>query len=311
MTGGEKMAFKADKIWMDGKFVNWDDAKIHVLSHIVHYGSGVFEGIRCYNCNGRPAIFRLEDHVTRLFESAKIFRMTPEYSVEDFKKAIIKVIEKNNLNDAYIRPLIYRGFGALGLNPLPVPINCMVAAWDWGRYLGPEALEKGISVKVSSWNRGAPNTFPMMAKLTGNYVNSQLVKIDALQDGYDEGIALDTYGYVSEGSGENIFIIRNGVIFTPPSSSAILAGITRHCIFVLARELGLQVKQQVLPRESLYISDEVFMTGTAAEITPVTKIDNILISNGHRGEITKKLQDKFFSIINGECEDNNKWLTTV
>ena len=303
------MAFKADKIWMDGKFVAWEDANIHVLSHVVHYGSGVFEGIRCYNSNNKHAIFRLDDHLKRLFDSAKIFRMLPEYSMEEIKQVIIDTIKVNKLKNAYIRPLIYRGYGALGVSPLDLPIKVMTAAWDWGRYLGPEALEKGISAKISSWNRGAPNTFPMMAKLTGNYVNSQLIKIDAIQDGYDEGIALDRYGYVSECSGENIFIIRNGVIFTPPSSSAILAGITRHCIFVLARELSIKVKQHVLPRESLYISDEVFMTGTAAEITPVTKIDNIIISNGKRGEITKRLQDEFFGIINGKIEDKNKWLT--
>jgi len=307
----EGMAFKADKIWMDGKFVNWADAKIHVLAHVIHYGSGAFEGIRCYNSKNRPAIFRLDDHVKRLFESAKIFRMVPKFSLEQIKKAIIETVRENKLKNAYIRPLIYRGYGDLGLNPLDLPINVMIAAWDWGRYLGPEALEKGISVKISSWNRGAPNTFPMMAKLTGNYVNSQLIKIDARQDGYDEGIALDRYGYVSEGSGENIFIIRNGVIFTPPSSSAILAGITRHCIFVMARELGIKVKQQVLPRESLYISDEVFMSGTAAEVTPVIKIDNIIIGNGKRGPITKKLQDEFFAVIKGQVKDKNKWLTYI
>ncbi len=305
------MAFKADKIWMDGKFVDWEKANIHVLSHVVHYGSGVFEGIRCYKSNNKPAVFRLDDHLKRLYDSARIFRMLPEYSMEDMKQAIIDTVKINKLKDAYIRPLIYRGYGDLGVDPLPLPINVAIAAWDWGRYLGEEALEKGISAKISSWSRGAPNTFPMMAKITGNYVNSQLVKIDALQDGYDEGIALDRYGYVSEGSGENIFIIRNGVIFTPPSSSAILAGITRHCVFVLARELGIKVKQHVLPRESLYISDEVFMTGTAAEITPVTKIDNIIISSGKRGEITKKLQDEFFSIINGKVKDKHKWLTYI
>lgn len=305
------MTFKADTIWMDGKFVAWKDAKIHILSHVIHYGSGVFEGIRCYYSNKKPAIFRLDDHIKRLFDSAKIFRMTPEYSHEQIKYAVIKTIKINKLKQAYIRPLIYRGYGELGLNPLNVPINVMVAAWDWGSYLGDGALEKGISIKISSWNRGAPNTFPMMAKITGNYVNSQLIKIDALEDGYNEGIALDSYGYVSEGSGENIFIVRNGVLFTPPSSSAILAGITRHSIFVLARELGLKVKQQVLPRESLYISDEVFLTGTAAEITPVIKIDNIMINNGKCGEITKKLQDEFFSIINGKVEDRHKWLTYI
>jgi len=305
------MPFKAEKIWMDGEFVKWEDAKIHILSHVVHYGSGVFEGIRCYNSKNGPVVFRLKDHLKRLFDSAKIFRMEPPFSYNEIKNAIIETIKVNNLKDAYIRPLIYRGYGSLGLNPFDCPIGVMIAAWDWGKYLGNGALEKGISVKISSWHRAAPNTFPMMAKITGNYVNSQLVKIDALQDGYDEGIALDHYGYVSEGSGENLFIVRNGVIFTPPSNSAILPGITRHCIFVLARDLNITVKQHVLPRESLYISDEVFLTGTAAEITPVTKIDNIIINNGKRGEITKKLQEAFFKIINGDMPDKHKWLELV
>ncbi|MDD5065664.1 MAG: branched-chain-amino-acid transaminase [bacterium] len=306
------MAFKADKIFMDGKFVDWNDAKIHVLSHVIHYGSGVFEGIRCYKTKNGSAIFRLEDHVRRLYDSARIFRMIPPgFSPEEMKKAIIETVRVNKLDEAYIRPLIYRGFHELGLNPLKSPINVMVAAWDWGRYLGPEALEKGISAKISSWHRAAPDTYPLLAKITGNYVNSQLVKLEALENGYDEGIALDSYGYVSEGSGENLFMVRNGTIFTPPTSSASLAGITRHCIFVLAREFDIPVKQHVLPRESLYIGDEVFITGTAAEITPVTKIDNIQVSDGKRGVITKKLQDKFFSIIDGTAEDRFNWLTFI
>ncbi len=305
------MGFKADKIWMDGELVNWEDAKIHILSHVIHYGSGVFEGIRCYNSKNGSVVFRLKEHIKRLFDSAKIFRMLPDYTPEDIKKAIIDTLKANNLKEAYIRPLIYRGFGTLGLNPFNAPINVMIAAWDWGTYLGNDALEKGISVKVSSWNRAAPNTFPSMAKITGNYSNSQLIKIDALQDGYDEGIALDSYGFVSEGSGENIFIVRDGVIFTPPTNSSILPGITRHSIFVLARELGITIKQHVLPREALYVSDEVFMTGTAAEITPVTKIDNIKISDGKVGPITKKLQKEFFDIITGKSEDRHNWLTKV
>lgn len=305
------MSFKASKIWMDGEFVNWEDAKIHILSHVIHYGSGVFEGIRCYNSRSGPVIFRLKDHIKRLYDSARIFRMIPRYSPEEIEQAIIETIRINKLKEAYIRPMIYRGYGGLGLNPLIYPIQVMIAAWDWGKYLGDEAIEKGISVKITSWNRPAPNTFPSMAKITGNYANAQLIKIDAVQDGYDEGIALDSYGYVSEGSGENVFIVRNGVIFTPPTSSSILPGITRHCIFVLARELGITIKQHVLPRESLYVSDEVFMTGTAAEITPVTKIDNIIISDGKVGPITKKLQKEFFAIIKGEVEDRHNWLTKV
>jgi branched-chain amino acid aminotransferase len=305
------MGFKAEKIWMDGKFINWDDAKIHILSHVIHYGSGVFEGIRCYKSKRGSVIFRLKDHVRRLYDSAKIFRCLPSISKEDLEKAIIETVRVNKLEQAYIRPLIYRGYGELGLNPLKSPVQVMVAAWDWGKYLGDEALEKGISVKIASWNRMAPNTFPSMAKICGNYVNAILIKIDALEDGYDEGIALDSYGYISEGSGENVFMVRDNVIFTPPTSSSILPGITRHTIFVLARELGIQIKQHVLPRESLYIADEVFMTGTAAEITPVVKVDNIIINEGKRGPITKKLQDAFFAIINGDIEDKYNWLTPV
>ena len=305
------MSFKADKIWMDGEFVDWEDAKIHILSHVIHYGSGIFEGLRAYNVNGKAAIFRLDDHIDRLFDSAKIFRMIPKFDKEEIKEAIKETIKINNLKEAYIRPLIYRGYNNLGVNPLNCPIKVMIAAWNWGKYLGQEALEKGINAKVCSWRRAAPNTFPSMAKITGNYVNSQLIKLEAYEDGYDEGIALDSYGFVSEGSGENLFIVRHGVIFTPPTNSSILAGITRHSIFVLARDLGITVKQHVLPRESLYIADEVFLTGTAAEITPVTKIDNLPVGNGKRGEITKRLQDAFFDIISGKIEDKYGWLTMI
>ncbi len=305
------MSFKADKIWLNGEFVNWEDAKIHILSHVVHYGSGVFEGIRAYSVKGIPAIFRLKDHMDRLYDSARIFRMEPDISKEELIEITIELIKVNKLKEAYIRPLIYRGYGMLGLNPFKCPIEVMVAAWDWGTYLGQDALEKGISAKISSWNRAAPNTFPSMAKISGNYVNSQLVKIEAYENGYDEGIALDSYGFVSEGSGENLFIVRHGVLFTPPTNSSILPGITRHSIFVMARELGIPVKQHVLPRESLYVADEVFLTGTAAEITPVTKIDNITIGNGKAGEITKKLQQCFFDILSGEKEDRFGWLTLV
>lgn len=305
------MPFKADKIWMDGKFVNWDDAKIHVLSHVIHYGSGVFEGIRGYKTKKGCAIFRLDDHIQRLYDSARIFRMLPDVSPEEMKKAIIETVKVNKLDAAYIRPLIYRGFKELGVNPLNAPIQVMIAAWDWGKYFSEELTQNGITAKICSWNRAAPNTFPALAKITGNYVNSQLIKLEALENGYDEGIALDSYGYVSEGSGENLFMVRNNTIFTPPTSSSILAGITRHCIFVLARELDIQVRQHVLPRESLYIADEVFMTGTAAEITPIIKIDNIEVNKGTSGPITRKLQQKFFSIIKGESEDTYQWLTYV
>ncbi len=305
------MSFRAKKIWMDGELVDWEEAKIHVLSHVVHYGSGVFEGIRCYESKNGPVIFRLDDHIRRLYESAKIFRMLPEIPPEKIKEAIIELLKVNNLRNAYIRPLIYRGYGVLGLNPFNCPIRVMIAAWDWGKYLGEEALEKGVRAKISSWRRPAPDTHPAMAKICGNYANAQLIKIEALELGYDECIALDIYGNVSEGSGENIFIVRDGIIFTPPTSNSLLPGITRHTVFVLAREMGIKVKQHVLPRESLYIADEVFLTGTAAEITPVIMVDNILIGEGKRGPITKKLQEEFFAIIKGEKEDKYNWLTPV
>jgi branched-chain amino acid aminotransferase len=247
----------------------------------------------------------------RLFDSCKIYRIEIPFTREVLEQAVLETLRVNALEAAYIRPIVFRGFGALGINPFTCPVQVAIAAWDWGKYLGPEALENGVSVRVSSWRRAAPDTFPSMAKVGGNYMNSQLIKIEALQDGYDEGIALDAYGYVSEGSGENIFIVRNGTLFTPPSSSSILPGLTRHCIFQLAREMGIKVRQQVIPRETLYISDEVFMTGTAAEITPVTKIDNIVIGNGKRGEITHRLQDAFFGIVSGEQEDRFGWLTKV
>jgi len=282
---------------MDGEFVDYKDAKIHVLSHVVHYGSGVFEGIRCYETREGPAVFRLKEHLKRLYDSSKVYRM--------------ETIKINKLKSCYIRPLFYRGLGELGVSPLPCPVNCMVAVWPWGSYLGDDALKDGVSVRVSSWNRPAPNTFPAMAKASGNYLNSQLMKIEALESGYDEAIALDHFGYVSEGSGENIFIVRNGVIYTPPSSSSILPGITRHCVFTLAREFDIRIHQHVIPREALYISDEVFFSGTAVEITPVTKIDNIVIGQGSLGPITERVQSEFFKIVRGETPDRHEWFTLV
>lgn len=303
--------FGKGKIWMDGKLVDWKKANLHVLSHVVHYGSSVFEGIRCYETKQGPAVFRLSAHIDRLYDSAKIYRMDIPYSKADFSNALIKVIRVNKLKSCYIRPFVYRGYGAMGLYPLKNPVCCAIAAWYWGAYLGDEAFEKGISVRISSWHRAAPNTFPTLAKAGGNYLNSQLIKMEAVQDGFDEGIALDHYGYVSEGSGENIFMVKNGVLFTPPSSSSILAGITRHSIFVLAREMGIKVRQQVIPREGLYIADEVFFTGTAAEVVPVSRIDNIVIGPGKRGPVTQKLQQAFFDIVKGDAPDRFNWLTPV
>ncbi len=307
----ESPVFGKGKIWFDGKLVDWKKANIHVLSHVVHYGSSVFEGVRCYQTKQGSGIFRLDSHIDRLFDSAKVYRMEIPYTKKQFRDAVIKTVSVNKLKSCYIRPFVFRGYGTMGVNPLKNPLHCAIAAWSWGSYLGEAALEKGISVRISSWQRQAPNTFPALAKAGGNYLNSQLIKMEALQDGFDEGIALDHYGYVSEGSGENVFIVKNGVIFTPPTSSAILAGITRHSMFVLARDMGIEIRQQVLPRESLYIADEVFLTGTAAELTPVAKIDNIQIGNGKRGPVTEKIQKAFFDILKGETPDRFDWLTPV
>lgn len=305
------MAFGEGKIWYDGKMVDFADATCHVLSHALHYGSAVFEGIRCYELPQGPAVFRLQDHVKRLFDSAKIYRMELPFSVADMEAAILETVWVNGLKSCYIRPFAFRGLGVMGVNPLACPVNCVVAVWEWGKYLGDEAMEQGVSVRVSSWQRAAPNTFPALAKASGNYLNSQLIKIEATQDGFDEGIALDHYGFVSEGSGENVFLVRNGVIYTPPSSSSILPGITRHCVFILARDLGIRIHQQVIPREALYIADEVFFSGTAAEITPVTRIDNIPIGSGRRGPITERIQSAFFDIVEGRSPDSNGWFTPV
>jgi branched-chain amino acid aminotransferase len=303
------MTFGKGKIWYDGKFVNWEDATTHILSHAIHYGSTVFEGMRCYKTKRGAAIFRLHAHMDRLYDSAKIYRMEIPFSKEEFCKAILDTLRENKLENCYIRPFVFRGYGQMGVSPLKNPIHCAIAAWEWGEYLGEGVLERGISVRISSWNRPAPNTFPSLAKAGGNYLNSQLIKMEAIQDGFDEGIALDAYGYVSEGSGENLFMVRNNVIFTPPTSCSILAGITRHTVFVLARDLNIRIEQHLLPREALYIADEVFFTGTAAEITPITAIDNIKIGKGVRGPITERIQNEFFRIIRGEVEDRHNWLT--
>ncbi|MBC7119446.1 MAG: branched-chain-amino-acid transaminase, partial [Methanobacteriaceae archaeon] len=256
------------KIWFNGQFVEWDEAKIHVLSHVVHYGSSVFEGIRCYKNREGSAIFRLEDHVRRLFDSAKIYMIDIPYTEEEICEAVIETVKINNLKECYIRPVVFRGHKELGVNPLNCPVEVVIAAWEWGSYLGQEALEEGVDVGVSTWRRMAPNTLPNMAKAGGNYLNSQLVKIEAIKHGYDEGIMLDYNGMVSEGSGENIFIVKDGELYTPPMSSSILPGITRDSVIKLAKEMDINVKEERIPREMLYIADELFFTGTAAEITP-------------------------------------------
>ncbi len=299
------------KIWMNGKLVDFADAKIHVLTHAIHYGSGLFEGVRCYATRQGPAIFRLNEHTRRLFDSCKIYRMDVPYSFDELKQACIDVIRANEFEDCYLRPLIYRGFHSLGVFPGSCPVDVTVAAWKWGKYLGPEALEQGVDVCVSSWNRMAPNTFPAMAKATGNYMNSILIRQEAHIDGYAEGIALDVNGYVSEGSGENIFVVRDGRILTPPLGASILAGITRDSIIRIARDLGFELVESLLPRESLYVADEVFFTGTAAEVTPVRSIDRITVGNGRRGPITERVQKEFFAIVLGDIPDRYNWLTPV
>lgn len=299
------------KVWMNGRLVDFADAKIHVFTHALHYGSGLFEGIRCYNTKRGPAIFRLEEHTRRLFDSCKIYRMEIPHSPEDINRACIEVIQANGFEDCYLRPVVYRGYHSLGVFPAACPVDVVVAAWKWGKYLGAEAIEQGVDVRVSSWSRMAPNTFPAMAKATGNYMNSILIRQEAGIDGYSEGIALDVHGYVSEGSGENIFVIRDGKIYTPHFGSSILNGITRASIIQIAKEFGYEVTETFIPREMLYIADEVFFTGTAAEVTPIRSIDRITIGSGTRGPITERLQTEFFSYLAGEIPDRHNWLTSV
>lgn len=301
---------KVEKIWMNGKLVNWDDAKIHVLSHVIHYASGWFEGIRCYYTKSGSKIFRLDAHIRRLFDSAKIFRTEVPYTQAQVAEAVKQTILANKLKACYIRPIIYRGYGDVGVNPLGCPVDLTIAVWEWGAYLGSEALEKGIDVCVSSWRRPAPDTFPAMAKSSGNYLNSQLMKLEALANGYTEGIALDVNGSVSEGSGENIFVVRDNTIYTSPLGSSILPGVTRDSVLTLAKELGYTIIEMAIPREMLYIADEVFFSGTAAEITPIRSIDKIIIGVGHAGLVTKKLQNAFFKIIQ-RGKDKHNWLTPV
>lgn len=298
---------KMEYIWFNGELVDWDNATIHVLSHVVHYGSCVFEGVRCYQTPRGPAIFRLRDHTRRLFNSAKIYRMTIPYTEEQINAACHEVIRANK-GGTYLRPIVFRGYGELKVDPRGCPIDVAIAAMNWGKYLGDAALEQGVDVGVSSWTRIAPNTLPTMAKAAANYMNSQLIKLEAAQHGYAEGIALDTDGYVSEGSGENIFLVRGNTLITPPLNSSVLPGITRDCVITLARDLGLAVAEERIPREALYLADELFFTGTAAEITPIRSVDGVQIGVGKRGDTTARLQTAFFNVISGETEDRWGWL---
>jgi branched-chain amino acid aminotransferase len=300
-----------EKIWHNGRFIAWEDAKIHVLSHVVSYGSSVFEGVRCYDTQRGPAIFRLREHTRRLLDSAKIYRMPVPFKLEQLMEAQVELVRVNRLRSCYLRPIVLRGYGTMGVMPGSNPVEVFLACWEWGKYLGEEAMTQGVDVCVSSWNRMAPNTLPALAKAGGNYLNSQLIRMQADLDGYAEGIALDRDGYVSEGSGENIFVIRDGRIHTPPLAASVLPGITRDTILTLAREAGIPVVEMNIPREMLYIADEIFFTGTAAEVTPVRSVDRIPVGSGKRGPVTEQLQKAFFDIVEGRVEDRHGWLTPV
>jgi branched-chain amino acid aminotransferase len=295
-------------IWMNGALVNWADAKIHVASHVIHYGSGIFEGARCYDTPKGSACFRLDAHTARLYNSAKIYRMPIPMEPAAMNEAIFQTIRANDFKGCYIRPLVYRGYGEPGVSPLASPVEVAILCWEWGAYLGPEALEKGVDVRVSSWTRAAPNTFPTMAKSSANYASSGLIKMEAQADGYAEGIALDVNGHVSEGSAQNIFMVRNGVLYTPPLHASVLPGITRDSIMVIAQDLGYEVREDIIPREALYIADELFFVGTAAEVTPIRSVDRASIGAGRCGPVTRAIQLRFFEIVNGEVPDTHRWL---
>ncbi len=299
------------KIWMNGSLVDWADAKIHIGSHVVHYGSGVFEGARCYDTERGPACFRLDAHMRRLIDSAKIYRMDCERSREQLEAAVLDTIRANGFRACYIRPLIYRGYDSLGVNPLPCPVDTAIMLWEWGAYLGEEALARGVDVCVSSWARSAPNTSPALAKSTANYANAQLIKMEAVANGYTEAIALDTAGTVSEGSGQNLFIVRDDTLYTPSVTSSILPGITRDSVMTIARDLGFTVVEQAVPRELLYIADELFFVGTAVEVTPIRSVDKVVVGPGVRGPVTEAIQQAFFDIVNGRVPDRYGWLTPV
>lgn len=302
---------KTEKIWFNGKLIPWDDAKIHVLSHVVSYGSAVFEGVRCYHTEQGPAIFRLRDHMQRLLNSAHIYRMEVPFTLDELCQASIDLVRTNRVPACYVRPIVLRGYGDVGVDPRGCPVDVYMACWEWGKYLGEEAVRSGVDVCISSWNRPAPNTLPQMSKAAANYMNSQLIRMEAKTNGYEEGLALDVNGYVSEGSGENVFVVAKGTVFTPPFANSALPGITRDSVFALCREFEIPVSEQMIPREMLYVADEIFFTGTAAEITPVRSIDRIKVGSGTRGPITKRVQEEFFAITSGKKTDRHGWLTPV
>ena len=301
---------KTEKIWHNGKLVAWDDATVHVMSHVVNYGSSVFEGIRCYALPTGPAIFRAPEHMQRLLDSARIYRIDVDFTREQMVRGMVELVKTNGVWPCYIRPIVLRGYGEVGVNPLNSPTEVYICNYPWGKYLGSDASQ-GVDVCISSWTRLAPNTLPAMAKSGANYMNSQLIKMEAIVNGYAEGIALDVNGYVSEGSGENLFVVRNGVLQTAPLGNSVLPGITRDSVLQIARDLGIPVVEQVMPRELLYIADEVFFTGTAAEITPIRSVDKISVAKGAVGPITQSIQQEFYGIVRGEKPDRFHWLTPV
>ena len=304
-----------DVVWHDGEFINWNDARVHVMSHVLHYGSSIFEGIRCYATRQGPAVFRLREHMQRFLNSAKIYRMDHQWKLDNLCDAAVEMVRRSGMDQCYIRPILFRSLDeehpAFGVNPFPNPVACYIGAWDWGKYLGDEAIEQGVDVCVSTWNRLTPNSMPPMAKSGANYMNSQLIKMEALLNGFAEGIALDDRGYVSEGSGENLFLVTGDVVLTPPLSSSILPGITRDSVIQICQELGITIKERTIQRAALYVADELFFTGTAAEVTPIRSVDRITVGEGGRGPITEKIQKLFFEITKGERPAPGDWLTYV
>jgi branched-chain amino acid aminotransferase len=300
-----------DWIWRDGEFIRWEDATIHVLAHSMQFGSSAFEGIRCYKTPRGPAIFRLEDHLQRLLDTCRIYRMDMKYSLDELVAASVEVVDRNNIETCYIRPMVLRGYGASGMVPFDSAVETYIPCWPWGGYLGDDAEEKGVDAGVSSWSRMAPNTLPAMAKVAGNYLSGQLIKMEALRNGYAEGIALTPDGMLSEGSGQNLFLIHKGEVYTPHVNGTLLHGVTRNAIITIARDLGFTVKEQELPREMLYIADEIFLCGTATEVAPVRSVDKVPVGNGKRGPITQQIQQRFLDTVYGRVEDTHGWLTYV
>ena len=305
------MAINAcENIWCNGNLIPWEEAKLHVMSHVINYGSSVFEGLRCYQTPKGPALFRLPDHMQRLLDSAKVYRMEVDYSLVDLVRATVELVVANKVSPCYVRPIILRGYGTVGVDPTGSPIDVYIVNYEWGKYLGGEG-DEGVEVCVSTWSRLAPNTMPTMAKAGANYMNSQLIKMEAVANGYSEGIALDVSGYVSEGSGENVFLVHKDRLYTPPLANSVLPGITRNSVLHLAQDLGIPVHEQCIPREMLYLSDEVFFSGTAAEITPIRSVDKVTVGTGKVGPITRAIRSEFYSIVNGKTEDRHGWLTPV